>query len=93
MEEIEEELREWMRLEEGDDSTLSSLLIAARAIIKKGSGLSIKDIQNKNDEELTETYKTLQKIIVTRLYENRESTKEIDSGLTSLYWTLRSLGR
>lgn len=93
MEEFEEEIREWLRLEEGDVSTLTSLFITSRALIKKGTGLSLKDIKELNDDEVTEVYKTLQKIIITRLYENRESTKDIDNGLTSLYFTLRMLGR
>lgn len=80
------EIREWLKLEEGDDATVSSLLITSKAIIKKSTGVVESDVIN--DEEGTEVYKTIQKILVTRLYENREGSN-LDKGLVPLYSTLK----
>lgn len=85
---ITSELREWIRLEEGDEDTLSSLLLTSAAIIKKATGI----IEEKcESEETTALYRTIQKILVNRLYENRESTREIDHGLVGMYVALRTL--
>jgi len=63
-----EELREWMRID-GDELTLTSLLIASRMTIKKTTGVIPKDVEG--NEEATALYKLIQKMIVTDNYENR----------------------
>lgn len=89
MSSIDNEFREWLRLEEGDDETLSSLLITSKAIIKKATGVTLEKV--KDDPDGIEVYKTIQKILITRLYENRESKQDIDNGLISMYMTLKTL--
>lgn len=89
MSSIDNEFREWLRLEEGDDETLSSLFITSKAIIKKATGVTLEKV--KDDPDGIEVYKTIQKILITRLYENRESKQDIDNGLISMYMTLKTL--
>ncbi|MBS6504089.1 MAG: head-tail connector protein [Clostridium sp.] len=85
---LENKVREWIRLEEGDDMTVSSLIITSRAIIKKSTGITEEECKS---EETKSLYETIQKILVNRLYENRESNKEIDHGLVGMYVALRTL--
>lgn len=80
------EVREWIRLEEGDDITLSSLINTSKVIIKKSTGVSEADAEK--SIEGIEAYRTLQKIIVTRLYENREGA-DVEKGLIALYTSLK----
>ncbi|MBS6504104.1 MAG: head-tail connector protein [Clostridium sp.] len=85
---LENKVREWIRLEEGDDTTISSLIISSRAIIKKSTGITEEKCKS---EETKALYETIQKILINRLYENRELNKEIDSGLVGMYIALRTL--
>ncbi len=85
---LENKVREWIRLEEGDDMTVSSLIITSKALIKKATGVTEEKCKS---EETKSLYETIQKILINRLYENRESTREIDHGLVGMYVALRTL--
>lgn len=62
------ELQEWIVLD-GDEKTLNSLLLASRMIIKKSTGVTPADVAE--NEEATELYKLIQKMIIADNYENR----------------------
>ena len=63
-----EELQEWGRID-GNETTLSDLLLASRMTIKKTTGVTIKDVTG--DPEAIALYKLVQKMIVVDAYENR----------------------
>ncbi|BDR82552.1 head-tail connector protein [Clostridium tetani] len=63
------EVKEYLRIDEEDeDSTLSSLLFAAKSYIKNGTGLTENMIK---DDETLELYKLCLKILISHWYENR----------------------
>lgn len=62
------ELQEWIVLE-GNETTLNSLLVASRMIIKKTTGVTPADVTG--NAEATELYKLVQKMIVADNFENR----------------------
>lgn len=81
------ELKEWLRIDYPDDDlVLSSLLTASKFIIKQSTGIALEDVQT--DSEALELYKTVQKIIITNLYENRDGSSKISPVLTGLYTQL-----
>ncbi|RXI58983.1 head-tail connector protein [Clostridium tetani] len=63
------EVKEYLRIDEEDeDSTLSSLLFAAKSYIKNGTGLTEDMIK---DDETLELYKLCLKILISHWHENR----------------------
>jgi hypothetical protein len=83
------ELKEWLRVDEGEDTTLFSLLASSRAIIKQATGLTKEKIKAE-DADILELYKLAQKILITDIYENRTGSEKINPGLISLYVQLES---
>jgi uncharacterized phage protein (predicted DNA packaging) len=68
------EVKEWLRIDGGDDdNTLTSLLLASKAIITNATGVISTDIQD--NAEVVELYKLIQKMIVADTYTNREGSK------------------
>lgn len=64
-----DELKEYLRIDgEDEDTTLSSLLFAAKSYIKNGTGLT-EDMIVKN--EIKELYNLCIKLLVSHWYENR----------------------
>jgi len=62
------ELQEWIVVD-GNEGTLSDLLLASRMTIKKTTGVTLVDV--KDDPEAIALYKLVQKMIVADAYENR----------------------
>lgn len=89
MDELElNELKEWLALD-GDDTdiTLKSLISTSKILIKQSTGVIFDDI--KEDTDAYNLYKTLQKYIITDLYENRTGAS-ISPLVTSLYAQLEA---
>ncbi|EPY2286637.1 head-tail connector protein [Clostridium sporogenes] len=64
-----DELKEYLRIDgEDEDTTLSSLLFAAKSYIKNGTGLEEDMIKN---DEILELYKLCLKLLISHWYENR----------------------
>ncbi|HDK7165937.1 TPA: phage gp6-like head-tail connector protein [Clostridium botulinum] len=64
-----DELKEYLRVEgEDEDTTLSSLLLAAKSYIKNGTGLEEDMIKS---DEIKELYNLCLKILISHWYENR----------------------
>lgn len=83
-----DELKEWLRVEGNDDDTsLKSLISASRLLIKQSTGVELADVQNNADA--LELYKTVQKMIITDLYENR-SGSSISPVMISMYAQLEA---
>lgn len=77
------ELRMWLKIDgDYDDVTLDSLIKTSALLIKQQTGLTEADVTG--DEEATELYKLVQKLIITDLYENREGSQKISPVLISL---------
>lgn len=66
-----DELKEWLRIDSGDEdiNTLPGLISASQILIKQSTGVTLDDVQANTDA--FNLYKTLQKFIITDLYENR----------------------
>lgn len=63
------EIKEYLRVDSDlEDTTISSILFAAKSYIKNGTGLTENMIQ---DDELLELYKLCIKLLVNHWYENR----------------------
>ncbi|WP_048340938.1 MULTISPECIES: head-tail connector protein [Clostridium] len=78
-----EEIKEWIRIDGDDeDKTLSSLISSSRFSIERFTGVSLKDIKEA-PEEAQELYKTLQKFIITDVYDNRSGGDKIPLGMVS----------
>lgn len=83
------ELKEWLRIDSNDDDlTLNSLIPASSLIIKQSTGVTAVDIQTNNEAQ--ELYRTVQKIIITDLYENRDGSGKINPVLISMYAQLQA---
>lgn len=84
-----EQLKEWLKIDyENEDDTLSSLLSASEMIIKQATGVELTDVQA--DGKAFNLYILVQRIIITNLYENRDSEGKENLGLTSLYIQLET---
>lgn len=84
-----EELQEWLRIDGAyDDSTLNSLLLTSKLLIKQSTSVTLDDVYN--DPEALELYKTVQKLIITDLYENRDGSGKINPVKISLYAQLEA---
>lgn len=82
------ELNEWLRIDNSDDeNTLNSLIQASTLIIEQSTGVTLADVSDNQQAE--ELYKTLQKFIITDLYENREGGN-ISPAIVSLYAQLEA---
>lgn len=66
-----DELKEWLRIDDDseDTTTLPSLISTSQLLIKQSTGVEFTDVQDNPDA--INLYKTLQKFIITDLYENR----------------------
>nr|WP_269206227.1 head-tail connector protein [Clostridium botulinum] len=83
------ELKEWIKVDENyDDNILNSLIITSRALIQRSTGVEIDNV--KDNPEALELYKTLQKIIIADLYDNRTSSGKVSPLAISLYTQLGS---
>lgn len=83
-----DELKIWLRVDGNDDDTaLKSLISASRVIIKQSTGVELADVQN--DPDALEFYKTVQKMVITDLYENR-SGASINPVMISMYAQLEA---
>lgn len=83
-----DELNEWIRIDNDDDvNTLTSLCSTSRLMIKQSTGITFSDVEGNVDAE--ELYKTLQKFIITDLYENRTGGN-INKSIISLYAQLEA---
>lgn len=70
------ELKEWLKIDGSDeDTTLSSLLLSSKFVIKQATGVTFEDLTSK--PEAKELYKTIQKLIITDLYENRSGSGKL----------------
>lgn len=83
------ELKEWLRIDDDneDTNTLPSLVSTSKLLIKQSTGVEFADIQD--NEDAVNLYKTLQKFIITDLYENRTGSK-FNPLLISLYSQLEA---
>lgn len=63
------EIKEYLRVDSDlEDTTISSILFAAKSYVKNGTGLTDDMIK---DDELLELYKLCIKLLVSHWYENR----------------------
>lgn len=84
-----EELKEWLRVDGVDDDiTLDSLLLTSKILIRQSTGVELEDVQS--NPQALELYKTIQKIIITDLYENRDGSSKLNPVLISLLIQLKS---
>lgn len=79
-----EELKKWLRIDFDDDDldTLPALISTSKLIIKQSTGVALDDVEE--DADALNLYKTLQKYIITDLYENRTGST-INQLVISLY--------
>jgi hypothetical protein len=56
--------------DEDDENVIKPLILTSNAIIKKTTGVKAEDVQE--DTEASALYITLQKMIITNLYEHRD---------------------
>jgi len=83
-----DELNEWLRIDNEDDiNTLNSLMSTSELMIQQSTGVEFNDISD--NPSAVELYKTLQKFIITDLYENR-SGGNISPAIVSLYAQLEA---
>jgi len=84
-----EELKKWLRVDSDDDDvdTLPSLISTSKLLIKQSTGVDLSDLQE--DDDVFNLYKTLQKYIITDLYENRTGST-INQLVISLYSQLEA---
>jgi uncharacterized phage protein (predicted DNA packaging) len=78
-----EEIKEWLRIDgEDEDKTLSSLILAAKAYIKNGTGITTADVEN--NEDALNLYDLALKMYVAARYENRSGAEENEKGLIAI---------
>lgn len=83
------ELKEWLRIDSVDDDiTLNSLFSTSKILIKQATGVVLEDVQG--NSEALELYKTIQKMIITDLYENRDGASKFNPILISLHTQLEA---
>jgi uncharacterized phage protein (predicted DNA packaging) len=77
------ELKEWLKIDgTEEDKTLSSLLLSSKFVIKQATGIKLEDIAA--DDEAKELYKTIQRMIITDIYENRGGSGKVSPVVISL---------
>lgn len=77
------EMKEWLRIfHDEDDNLVNSLILSSISIIKSATGITKEYIQSCNDETLTDLYKMVQRILITDLYNERDTENK---ALTSYY--------
>lgn len=78
-----DEMKEWLRIfHDEDDNLVNSLILSSISIIKSATGITKNYIQSCNDETLRELYKMVQRILITDLYNERDTENK---ALTSYY--------
>jgi hypothetical protein len=76
-------VKEWLRIDGTDEDTiLSSLILSSRFIIKQSTGVKFEDLSGKSDA--IEVYRTIQRLIITDLYENRSGSGKLSPVVISL---------
>lgn len=69
-----DEMKEWLRIfHDEDDNLVNSLILSSIPIIKSATGITKDYIQSCNDEMLIELYKMVQRILITDLYNERDT--------------------
>lgn len=83
------ELKEWLKIDGTDeDVTLGALIKASELLIKQSTGVIPEDVEdNPNAKSL---YELIQKLIITDLYENRDSSSKISPFMISMYAQLEA---
>lgn len=77
------EMKEWLRIfHDEDDNLVNSLILTSISIIKSATGITKDYILSCEDDEIIDLYKMVQKIIVTDLYNERDTENK---ALTSYY--------
>lgn len=77
------EMKEWLRIfHDEDDNLVNSLISSSISIIKSATGITKEYIQSCNDGTLTDLYKMVQRILITDLYNERDTENK---ALTSYY--------
>jgi hypothetical protein len=83
------ELKEWLRIDSTDDDvTLVSLINTSQLLIKQSTNVDLIDVQSV--PSALELYKTLQKMIITDLYENRDGSSKLSPVIISMYAQLEA---
>ena len=78
-----DEMKEWLRIfHDEDDNLVESLILSSIPIIKSATGITKEYIQSCNDEILRDLYKMVQRILITDLYNERDTENK---ALTSYY--------
>ena len=77
------ETKEWLRIfHDEDDNLVDSLILSSISLIKTATGVSKEFIESCNDETFIDLYKMLQRIVITDLYNERDTENK---ALTSHY--------